>query len=199
MAIDATGESTEPDQQTENQQTENQRAQEWTDKTQRRIMAVLAIMVAIASIVAASAGFAVASQVRRITQLQEKIHTGDIGQSAALADRGPKNSHVALSNESGDQRIDIAVTPSRVSYVTGGKLDRLDEDRSYQLWSVSSGTRVSVGLVPRNSDGLAATAFVLPKGAEMLELTIEPATGSAQPSSPAVAKGIVALSKVIAQ
>jgi anti-sigma-K factor RskA len=70
---------------------------------------------------------------------------------------------------------------------TASGLPALPSARSYQLWVMSPGGPRSAGLLPAGPDGRAGPMVIsgLARG-DRVGLTVEPAGGSARPSSPAI-------------
>ncbi|WP_447924444.1 anti-sigma factor [Georgenia muralis] len=76
----------------------------------------------------------------------------------------------------------IAVVGGDGAIFTVRDLPNLDGDQDYQLWVIDDGAPVSAGIV-RARDGLASTEVAqVPDGA-VLAMTVEPAGGSAQPTT----------------
>jgi anti-sigma-K factor RskA len=70
-------------------------------------------------------------------------------------------------------------------------LEALPSGQTYQVWAIRDGQPVSLGLMPPDPSGhtTAAMANVDLAGAELIAVTIEPAGGSAQPTSDPIITG----------
>lgn len=154
------------------------------------------VVIAIAAIAAASCAFATMRQVDRINRLEVKLGTGDISRAAQLADRGPQNRHLTLTNTDGSRRLDVVVTESGLSYVTGATLPITSDDKAYQLWAVVTDARVSIGQMPMMKSGIGNIAFYMPEGASRLELTLESARGAVLPSQVLISGEVLPYQKV---
>jgi hypothetical protein len=75
-------------------------------------------------------------------------------------------------------------------YIVIHGLPKTDPNRAYQAWFLADGKPYSAGLLSVGSDGLAiAQGVSMMPGASAVALTVEPATGSAAPTSDPVMVG----------
>lgn len=109
---------------------------------------------------------------------------------AALAD--PQAQRVSLSLASDPHRAagDLVILPDGSAFLVEGNLPQLPAGRTYQLWGVTHGQAVSLGLLGRNPHvvafGLGAAAPVT-----AFAVTAEPAGGVVVATSAPVAAGSV--------
>lgn len=153
----------------------------------RRVGAAAAAAAAVVAL--AATGTELARQEHRIDQLTaEASRQALLGQATAAA-LNPSARRVSLTGpEGGAARATAAVLPSGVGYVVTSDMARLSRRKTYQLWSITGGRVVSAGLM--GSDP-GVTEFHLAPGASSLAVTVEPAGGTSQPTSPVVASGPV--------
>ena len=143
---------------------------------------------AAAVVVVAGTGVEIVHQNHRINQLSSAVADQSLLQQATSAALDPSAHRLALTNAGGTVQATAAVLPDGVGYVVDTAMPGLPADRTYQLWSLTSGRPVSAGLMgPRPS----VSRFHLAPGARGLAVTVEPEGGSAQPTSPPVATGEV--------
>jgi len=95
---------------------------------------------------------------------------------------------VDLRSTSGVQLAQAVITPSGTAYLVPRRLDRLTAEETYQLWALSKGQPVSLGVLGP-SPGVAA--FRVEAGMTALMLTAEPAGGVPRPTSSVLASGNV--------
>ena len=99
---------------------------------------------------------------------------GDDGSSALVR-------HV--SEEVIEARL-VYVAEDATATLTIGGLMALGADEDYQLWVIRDGTPVGVGVFDAAADGTAGASFEYGlRTGEVIAVTIEPAGGSAQPTS----------------
>jgi hypothetical protein len=83
-----------------------------------------------------------------------------------------------------------AFTPDGRGYIVIHGLPSVDPNKAYQAWFLADGKPFSAGLLSIGPDGLAMEAGVpMMSGASAVALTIEPASGSAAPTSDPVMIG----------
>jgi anti-sigma-K factor RskA len=98
-----------------------------------------------------------------------------------------------LTLRSGDQAIERTVASEgmrlRVLYLPGeslavveAELRPLPADQTYQVWQIAGGRPVSLGLL----SGSGPTVFRVAGGVEAIAISVEPAGGSPQPTTPPV-------------
>lgn len=104
---------------------------------------------------------------------------------AALAD--PRHRVVDLTGN-GAVSAKVVELPGGQAYVVSSTLPALAAGRTYQLWAVTAGRTVSVGLLGRAG---SPAAFRLEPGTSSLMVTAEPTGGVPQPDSGVVVRSAV--------
>jgi len=91
---------------------------------------------------------------------------------------------VVLQGEGGSSMEVSGVTSAESVTVTMAGLERLPEQRSYQVWAIREDRWVSIGICNTNAEGWwhGDFPFQIQEG-ERVALTVEPAGGSAAPSA----------------
>ena len=102
--------------------------------------------------------------------------------NAAFAAPGARQGNLLADN--GEVVARVVVDPNGQGYVQGTALIALDDGQAYQLWSLDTGQPVSLGLLGRNP---STSAFASNANASRLALSIEPVSGSTQPTSKPIA------------
>lgn len=109
-------------------------------------------------------------------------------EQVALVASEPGSRTAALVDADETMAVDVVVDTSGHAFVMTDELPRLSPGATYQLWSVDGGTPISLGLVSTDSP----MAIVGADGqVQRLALTLEPAGGSAAPTSVPMASGIL--------
>jgi hypothetical protein len=113
------------------------------------------------------------------------------GVEAAARDAAvdPAAQAVALEDAGGDTVMRAVVLPDGRAYVVDDSLAALPEGRTYQLWALTGGDPVSVGLLGRDP---GVRELDVPPGTERLAVTEEDAAGAVQPTTTPVAAGSIA-------
>jgi len=141
-------------------------------------VAAAAAILALALVVAGLEG--------RVHHLQGEPASEALQRAASAASDAPGHSDVYLRSSSGRASAHVVVTAGGSAYLESSTLPELSAGRTYQLWTLSSGRAVSLGLLGR-APGLVA--FRVEPGMSMLMITAEPSGGVPQPDSPVVASG----------
>jgi anti-sigma-K factor RskA len=143
----------------------------------RRLVAVAAVILA--------AGFGALGWT-----LHRGSHAASLDKLMAAASLDPSSTNVRLI--SSDRRVVLTAVldANGTGYLaTNGTLPSLSAGRTYQLWGVEPGAKVSLGLLGSHP---AITAFPAPAhGFVALAVTAEQSGGAAQPTSPPIAEGAV--------
>ncbi len=105
--------------------------------------------------------------------------------AAALADGA---SQVHLVNPDRQPIADAVILASGDGYLLDKGAPGLPEHRTYQLWAVTGGQKLSLGMPGRDIDVLA---FKVPEDTDALALTVEQAPGAVTPQNQAVGFGLV--------
>ena len=104
------------------------------------------------------------------------LGNGTSGRDVSVAIRSGGQS-VSLSGATSEQRVAVSMTG----------FDRLAAGRVYQLWAIRDGTWSRIGLCNPHEDRTWSGEFPFAiRPGEQIALTIEPAGGSAAPTSPPV-------------
>ena len=127
----------------------------------------------------AAAGAAAAA----VISITVAVRDRPVSTLSALADRTGRESgarRVKLRRPTGEAVADVVVGESGRGYVRADRLAALPAGQTYQLWATTNGRPVSAGVLGRRP-GIAA--FTVNAPLLGVSLSIEPETGSTQPSS----------------
>ncbi|MGH9038822.1 MAG: anti-sigma factor domain-containing protein [Acidimicrobiia bacterium] len=140
----------------------------------RRSVRVLAGMTAAAAAVIAILGFRVVDQDRRLDGMQSAMAADDVQSAALAALASPAATTVDLRTSEGEAAAQVAVLPDGRGYLLADGLPALAADRTYQLWALIDGERISAGTL-----GTAPTAAAFHVGGKVegFALTEEDAGG----------------------
>ena len=105
--------------------------------------------------------------------------------AAALAD-GARQVHLVTPDR--QPIADAVILASGDGYLLDKGAPRLPEHRTYQLWAVTGGQKLSLGMPGRDIDVLS---FKVPEDTDALALTVEQAPGAVTPQNQAVGFGLV--------
>ncbi|HVA44086.1 MAG TPA: anti-sigma factor [Acidimicrobiales bacterium] len=143
---------------------------------------------AAAVVVLAGTGLKISHQDNRINQLTSALADQSLLRQATAVALDPAAKRLALTSPSGQTQATAAVLPDGTGYVVSEAMPALPAGRTYQLWSIVSGRAISAGLMGSHP---GVTEFRLADQASTLAVTVEPAGGSARPTSEPVASGSV--------
>lgn len=160
----------------------------WTRPLQAVALAAAAAVVALVGV-----------QTARVSTLNHKVDQlagaaqqsgGFQGLAAALVD--PTARHYTLTSTGPAARPlgQLILLPSGACYLVGSRLPSLDSSSTYQMWSITGGRAVSVGLLGPHP---ATVAFNVDPtvAASAYLVTVEPAGGVVAPTSQPVARASV--------
>jgi len=105
--------------------------------------------------------------------------------AAALAD-GARQVHLVTPDR--QPIADAVILANGNGYLLDKGAPWLPERRTYQLWAVTGGQKLSLGMPGRNIDVLS---FKVPEDTDALALTVEQAPGAVTPQNQAVGFGLV--------
>ncbi len=144
---------------------------------------VAAIVLAAAAVVLVVVGLAL-----RPKEADPTLTAARVEQQAAQAAALPGASTGTLTSGDGNVDVKVVLDPNGHMYAVPQKLPALDDDHSYQLWALDSGTPVSLGVLR------GAASMELPAGEHpsRLALSKEPRAGSPQPTTTPLAAGQLA-------
>lgn len=120
----------------------------------------------------------------RVNHLQGETASQALARASAAAAGSPGHSDVYLRSSSGEAAAHVVVTSSGGAYLVSSSLPELGSRRTYQLWTLSEGRAVSLGVLGRTPQ---VVAFHVEPGMSMLMITAEPTGGVSQPDSPVLA------------
>lgn len=138
----------------------------------------------IAAAVIVVLGFEVSHLSGQLTILKGDVGTPSI---AAVADAALSNSSarvLTLKSNQGVLLAEVAILPNGQSYFLGKSLSAVTGSKTYQLWGISSGRVVSLGILGSNPKVIS---FVVQGNVSQLMLNIEPEGGVTLPTSPVIA------------
>ena len=149
----------------------------------------------VAAAAAAAAVIVISVQAARLDHLNHQItrlntaekQSGPLpGLAAALVD--PSAQHLTLTaSAAGRQPVgQLIILPSGASYLVGTSLGELPAGRIYQLWSLTSGRAISVGILGAHPTTVAFNVDPAAP-ADAYLVTVEPAGGVVAPTSPPIA------------
>jgi anti-sigma-K factor RskA len=145
--------------------------------------AAVATLAAAAAIAIALLGLQVGHLDHRVSQLSATPA------QRALAD--PQARHIALTSATGHQTLaTLVVLPSGSAYLVDKHMPVLPASETYQLWSMTPGRTVSVGLLGRSPSTVAVTLSPTAP-ATAYAITVEPAGGVPAPTDAPVAQAAV--------
>jgi len=148
-------------------------------RTRRRLTRIAAAAAAVVVVVAGS--------VFGISQLQGRHEPPVAAPSVSQVFHAPDARTVAVPTSNGG-RLRVAVSPKtgRMAVATSA-LHPLPRQKVYQLWTLHNGRATSVGLV---KNVRAGKVMPIPASGTKVAITVEPAGGSAQPTTNPIAKPV---------
>jgi anti-sigma-K factor RskA len=151
-----------------------------------RLVAAGSFAVAAAA-VAVVLGLNLAHDNGQITRLQHAIGTG-APSAVEAALHTPGHAVVNVESPGHDRLAQFVIVPAGQGYLVQSHLPTLSNGDTYQLWGVTGGKAISLGLLGRSPHQVTFT-LAGPRRGTTLAITAEPAGGSVAPSSPIVASG----------
>ena len=148
-----------------------------------KTVSILAAVTALAAAVAAVAGLAVVRQLDQLQNFEERVSGGSVELAAREAGSDPSNDHVSLVSNDGKYYVEAVISEEGRGFIFDGKLPRLADDRTYQLWGVTGTQAISLGILGNDPE---AFAFILPEGVKALAITNEVDSGVVSPLQPPV-------------
>ncbi len=155
----------------------------------RRVRAIVAATAAAAAVVIAVLGFQVARLDHRVGQLSAASGHQGLSQAiqSALVDPQARRVVLASTTPGSQPEVEMMMLPSGAAYVVDSKLPPLPANRTYQLWAVTDGRAVSLGVLGSHV-GTVALQVGTPAPKATYAVTVELAGGAATPSYPPVAE-----------
>ena len=157
----------------------------------RRGTAWLSGALAAAAAVVAILGFQVVRLDDRLDRLSPTVATGGLDQALRAALLDPSASRVRLASMTGGATADAVVLPDGRGFLVMEAVAGLDANQTYQLWGVTPGDVVSLGVLgPRPG----VVAFSAAGDLKALAVTVERAGGVARSSNQPLMAGEVSRS-----
>ena len=128
----------------------------------------------------------VAHESSRISNLQSALATSAMHQALAT----PGHMVVTLSGSGHRVLATFVVLRDGTGYLVSSTMAALPDGETYQLWGFVAGKPVSIGIMGSRPHQVAFTLASSPRPSEF-GVTVEPAGGSATPTLPVVASGLV--------
>jgi anti-sigma-K factor RskA len=94
---------------------------------------------------------------------------------------------ITLTSAASANTAKIAVAPDGQAYWVSSSVRSLGAGRTYQLWALSNGRVVSVGLLGANPH--LYSAFRIQTTMSQAMVTVEPSGGTAAPTTPVLLRG----------
>jgi anti-sigma-K factor RskA len=111
---------------------------------------------------------------------------GDTERENIQAVLAAPDARLRIEQLSNGGHVSVVMSASRdAAVVTLAQAQTFDKDHAYQLWALRGGQPASAGVMPAGK-GDAILYVTGLSGAETMALTVEPAGGSAQPTTPIV-------------
>jgi hypothetical protein len=145
-------------------------------------VALVAAFVAIVGVLS----FRVVNLDNRVNQLQSALGEHGTGQLVALALADPAHRSVELTTKGSSQHAVIVILPDGSAYWVTDDLGALPPGHTYQLWALSSGKVVSLGVLGREPHNVA---FIVEIPMSELMVTAEPVGGVPAPTTPVLLSG----------
>jgi anti-sigma factor RsiW len=121
-----------------------------------------------------------------VTHLKNQASAGNLNPAVAAA-LGTKGRQVVnLRSNSGNELAEAVVTPGGASFLVPEAMSPLSSGRTYQLWALSRGDPVSLGVLGGRP---GITAFRVEAGMTALMITAEPEGGVPAPTNGVLAQG----------
>jgi Anti-sigma-K factor rskA/Putative zinc-finger len=147
------------------------------------LAAVLAVVVGVLS-------YRVVDLNNRVDQLQSALRNEGTGQLVALALANPDHKAVLLTTKSSSLHALVVVLPDGHAYWVEDDLSALPASSTYQLWALSSGKAVSLGVMGREPSDVA---FLVEVPMTQLMVTAEPVGGVPAPTTPVLVSGALSV------
>jgi len=158
--------------------------------TRRIPVAIATAALAIAAALAVFFGIEVHELNHRIGALTTNIETSSTRAIATAALLQPGSRQIPLKESNGRQLGTVVLLPSGQGVMTALDMRKLPSSETYQLWAITGGTPVSLGLLGSRP---GVTLFRVDNhGVFDLAITVEPAGGTPRPTHAPIAVASVA-------
>lgn len=145
----------------------------------RLAVAAAAVGVALA---AALGGYAWHTQ-QQLADLTEQVARSEHGAEMARLLQAP-DAHIMRATVAGAPATTVVSRDMHQVMFLSSNLPSVPPGRAYQLWFISGGKPSSAGMVPPAGNGRTAAVMApMPADAGQMALTVEPASGSSQPTT----------------
>jgi hypothetical protein len=151
-----------------------------------RTTRLLGAVTAVAAVAIAVLGMRVVSQDHRLNQVQTAMAHDDMQRAALAALANPTATTVELRAPAGPAAARIALLPDGRGYLLADGLASLADSRTYQLWALIDGQRISAGTLGTHPK---AAAFHVSGHVGGFAVTDEQAPGAVASKNPAVLIG----------
>jgi len=148
-------------------------------------VAAVALVAAVMAIVGVLS-FRVVNLDNRVNQLQSALGQHGAGQLVALALADPAHRSVELTTKGSSLHAEIVLLPDGSAYWVADDLVALPPGHTYQLWALSSGKVISLGVLGRAPHNVA---FIVEIPMTELMVTAEPTGGVPVPTTPVLVSG----------
>lgn len=138
---------------------------------------------AVAAAVIALLGVDLAHLSSQVSSLKSTVSTQNLSSIASQALMSPSTRQYQLKATNGALLADVAVTSSGGAYLIPRELKKLSPQQTYQLWALSDGRVVSLGVLGSKP---TVSWFRLSHPMTLLMLNVEPQGGVTVPDSPAI-------------
>lgn len=138
---------------------------------------------AVAAAVIALLGVDLAHLSSQVSSLKGTVSTQNLASIASQALMSPSTRQYQLKAANGSLLADVAVTSSGGAYLIPRDLKKLSPQQTYQLWALSDGRVVSLGVLGSKP---SVSWFRLSHPMTLLMLNVEPQGGVTVPDSPAI-------------
>lgn len=159
-------------------------------RRRRLIIASAGSLLGVAALAIALLGIKVSNLDSKVGSDQALSRISGINAAVASVMKGAHRTTVLLSTN-GAVSGTIAIAPDDEAYWVKSNLPRLPADQTYQLWTLSKGQPVSLGLLGPNPN--EHSAFRLQPSMHSLMLTSEPEGGTVAPTTAVLLQGSVSI------
>lgn len=120
----------------------------------------------------------------QVNRLSNALGRRNLSAAVVAAEAGP-HSTIRLASAGGNANVTLLVARSHEAYWVSSTLPKLTRRETYQLWGLTDGRLVSLGLA--GNDPHTYSLFRLSGHFSRLMVTVEPAGGTSRPTTPVVA------------
>jgi predicted anti-sigma-YlaC factor YlaD len=157
------------------------RARAWRAAT----VGLVAVLLAVLGVLS----YRVVNLDNRVGQLQSALTQHGPGQQVALALADPAHQSIQLTAKDSTVTATVILLPDGRAYWVDTDLAALPPGRTYQLWALSSGKVVSLGVLGRSPENVP---FRVERTMSLLMVTAEPTGGVPAPTTAVLLAGPVA-------